>query len=146
MTIIVNAKYLLTSLKEKSLLFQSNEEHSNVMILEEIPWESLTHSNSLHFKRLTLPNPIEVQKPLLIMQDDKGNVRLQFTKREGSNSRISTLGSRASSSPRPSYEYKTPRTFVKLENVDFTPNIPQPRYVTQESLPTSPTYSQMIPE
>ena len=64
------------------------------------------------------------------MQDDKGNVRLQFTKREGSNSRISTLGSRASSSPRPSYEYKTPRTFVKLENVDFTPNIPQPRHVT----------------
>ena len=37
MTTIVNAKYLLMSLKEKSLLFQSNEEHSNAMILEEIP-------------------------------------------------------------------------------------------------------------
>ena len=93
------------------------------MILEEIPWESLTHSNTLPFKWLTLPKPIEVQKHLLVMQDDKGNVRLQFTKRKESSSRISSLGSRASSSPRPSFEYKTPRTFVKLENVDFTPNI-----------------------
>ena len=37
MTTLVNAKYLLTSLKGKTLLFQSNEEHSNVMILEVIP-------------------------------------------------------------------------------------------------------------
>ena len=123
MTTLVNAKCLLKSLKGKILLFQSNEEHSNVMIHEEIPWESLTHSNTLPFKWLTLPKPIEVQKPLLVMQDDKGNVRLQFTKIKESSSRISSLGSRASSSLRPSFEYETPRTFVKLENVDFTPNI-----------------------
>ena len=76
MTTLVNAKYLLTSLKGKILLFQSNEEHSNVMIPEVIPWESLTHSNTWDFKWLTLPKPIEVQKPLFIMQVDKGNVRL----------------------------------------------------------------------
>ena len=38
------------------------------------------------------------------------------------------------------------RSSVKLDNVDFTPNIPQPRYVTQESPPTSPTPSQMLPD
>ena len=32
----------------------------------------------------------EIRKPLFIMQDDKGNVTLQFPKREGSSSRIST--------------------------------------------------------
>ena len=50
MTTLVNAKCLLKSLKGKILLFQSNEEHSNVMIHEEIPWESLTHSNTWDFK------------------------------------------------------------------------------------------------
>ena len=32
----------------------------------------------------------EIRKPLFIMQDDKRNVTLQFPKREGSSSRIST--------------------------------------------------------
>ena len=76
MTTSVNAKSLLTYQKGKTLLFQSNEEHSNVMIPEVIPWESLTYLNTWDFKWLTLPKPIEVQKPLFIMQVDKGNVRL----------------------------------------------------------------------
>ena len=76
MTTLVNAKCLLTYQKRKTLLFQSNEEHSNVMIPEVIPWESLTYLNTWDFKWLTLPKPIEVQKLLFIMQVDKGNVRL----------------------------------------------------------------------
>ena len=76
MTTLVNAKCLLTSPKEKTLLFQSNEEHSSNMIPKEIPLESLTHSNTRDFKQLALPKPIEVRKPLFIMQDDKGNVTL----------------------------------------------------------------------
>ena len=58
------------------------------------------------------------------MQDDKGNVRLYFSKREGSNNRISTPSSRISSSLRPSFEYKPEKASLKLEDVDFTPNIP----------------------
>ena len=46
MTTSVNAKCLVTSPKRKTLLFQANEEHSSTMILEEIPKESLTHSNT----------------------------------------------------------------------------------------------------
>ena len=64
------------------------------------------------------------------MQDDKGNATLQFPKREGLSSRISTQGSRTSSSLKPSFEVSSQRSSVKLDNVDFTPNIPQPRYVT----------------
>ena len=78
MTTLVNMKCLLTSPKRKTLLFQSNEEHSSTMVPEEIPWGSLTHSNIWNFKQLALPRPIEVRKPLFIMQDDKGNVTLQF--------------------------------------------------------------------
>ena len=78
------------------------------------------------------------------MQDDKGNVALQFAKREGSSSRISTQGIRTSSPPRLSFEINSRRSSIKLDNVDFTPNIPHPRYITQESPPTSPTHSQMM--
>ena len=46
MTTSVNEKCLLTSPKRKTLLFQANEEHSSVMTPKEIPWESLTHSNT----------------------------------------------------------------------------------------------------
>ena len=144
-TTSVNAKCLLKSPKGKTLLFQANEEHSSVMTLEEIPWESLTHSNTWNFTQLALPKPIQNRKPLFIMQDDKGNVTIQFPKREErKSSRISTQGSRTSSLPRQSFEINSRRTSVKLDNVDFTPNIPQPRYVTQESPPTSPTLSQMM--
>ena len=80
------------------------------------------------------------------MQDDKGNVTLQFPKQEGSSSRIYTQGSRTSSHPWPFFEMSSWKSSVKLDNVDFTLNIPYPRYVTQESLPTSPTLSQMMPE
>ena len=62
MTTLVNPKCLPISPKGKTLLFQSNEEHSSTMILEEIPWESLTHSNTWNFKQLALPKPIEVRK------------------------------------------------------------------------------------
>ena len=64
-------KCLLTSPKGKTLLFQADKEHS---------------SNTWNFTRLTLPKPIQTKKPLFIMQDDKGNVTLQFAKREGSSS------------------------------------------------------------
>ena len=80
------------------------------------------------------------------MQDDKGNVTLRFAKREGSSSRISTKEVELPLPPRPSFENNSRRSSIKLDNVDFTPNIPQPRYVTQESPPTSPTHSQMMPE
>ena len=50
MTTSVNAKCLVTSPKRKTLLFQANEEHSSTMILEEIPKESLTHSNTWNFR------------------------------------------------------------------------------------------------
>ena len=76
MTTLINARCLLTYPKWKTLLFQSNEEHSSTMIPEEIPWESLTHSNTWNFKQLALPKPIEVTKLLFIMQDDKWNVTL----------------------------------------------------------------------
>ncbi|KAL6343084.1 hypothetical protein AAG906_018917 [Vitis piasezkii] len=78
----VNAKCLLKSPKGKTLLFQANEEHSSTMTPEEIPWESLTHSNTWNFTQLALPKPIQNRKPLFIMQDDKGNVTIQFPKRE----------------------------------------------------------------
>ena len=78
------------------------------------------------------------------MQDDRGNVALQFSKREWSSSRISTQGIRTSSSPRLSFEINSRRSSIKLDNVDFTPNIPHPRYITQESPPTCPTRSQIM--
>ncbi|KAL6316003.1 hypothetical protein AAG906_014928 [Vitis piasezkii] len=59
----------------------SKEEHSSVMALEEIPWESLTHSNTWNFTQLVLLKPIQNKKPLFIMQDDKGNVTIQFPKK-----------------------------------------------------------------
>ena len=62
------------------------------------------------------------------------------------SSRISTQGSRTSSLPRQSFEVNFRRSSVKLNNVDFTPNIPQPRYVIHESPSTSPTLSQMMPD
>ena len=49
MTTSVNAKYLLKPTKGKTLLFQANEEHSTIMTPVEIPWESLTHSNTWNF-------------------------------------------------------------------------------------------------
>ena len=48
-TTSINSKCLLKSPKEKTLLFQANEEHSLFMTPEEIPWESLTHSNTWNF-------------------------------------------------------------------------------------------------
>lgn len=80
------------------------------------------------------------------MQDDKGNVTLQFPKQEGPSSRIYTQGSRTSSHPWPFFEMSSRKSSVKLDNVDFTLNIPYPRYVTHESAPTSPTLSQMMLE
>ena len=79
------------------------------------------------------------------MQDDKGNVTIQFPKREeGQSSRISVQGSRTSSPPRQSFEINSRKSSVKLDSVDFTPNIPHLRCVTQESPLTSPTPSQML--
>ena len=49
--------------KGKTLLFQANDEHSTVMTSEEIPWESLTHSNTLNFTQLALPKLIQNRKP-----------------------------------------------------------------------------------
>ena len=66
MTTSVNAKCLLKPTKGKTLLFQSNEEHSMVMAPLEIPWESLTHSNTWNFNQLALPKPIKNRKPLFI--------------------------------------------------------------------------------
>ena len=68
----------------------------------------------------------------------------------GQSSRISVQdsvhGSRTSSPPRHSFEVNSRRPSVKLDNVDFSPIIPYPRYVKQESSPpTSPTPSQMLP-
>ena len=68
----------------------------------------------------------------------------------GQSSRIfvqdSVHGSRISSPPRHSFEVNSRRPSVKLDNVDFSPIIPYPRYVKQESSPpTSPTPSQMLP-
>ena len=125
MTTSVNAKCLLKSPKGKTLLFQANEEHSSVMTPKEIPWESLTHSNTWNFTLLVLSKPIQNRKPFFIMQDDKGNVTIQFPKiEEGQSSRISAQGSRTSSPPRQSFEVNSWRSSVKLDNVDFTPNIP----------------------
>ena len=76
MTTLINVECLLTYPKWKTLLFQSNEEHSSTMIPEEIHWEFLTHSNTWNFKQLALPKPIEVRKLFFIMQEDKWNVTL----------------------------------------------------------------------
>ena len=47
MTTLESAKCLLTFPKGKTLLFQANKEYSFlIMTPEEIPWESLTHSNT----------------------------------------------------------------------------------------------------
>ena len=81
------------------------------------------------------------------MQYDKRNVTIQFLKREeGQSSKISVQGSRTSSPPRQSLEVTSRKSFIKLDNVDFTPNIPHHRYITQDSPPTSPTPSQMLPD
>ena len=66
MTILVDANHLLKPTKGKILLFQANEEHSYVMTPLEIPWESLTHSNTWNFKQLAIPKPIKNRKPLYI--------------------------------------------------------------------------------
>ena len=66
--------------KRENPFVPSNEEHSTVMTPYEIPWESLTHSNTWNFTQLALPKPIQNRKPLFIMQDDKGNVTIQFPK------------------------------------------------------------------
>ena len=59
------------------------------------------------------------------MQDDKGNVTIQFPKREeGTSSRISTKKSITSSPPRQYFEINSQRSLVKLDNVDLTPSIP----------------------
>ena len=147
MTTSVNAKYLLKPTKGKTLLFQANEEHSTIMTPVEIPWESLTHSNTWNFTQLTLPKPIQIRKPLFITQNDKGNVTIQFPPKEmGQNNRIFVQGSRTSSPLRQYFEVNSRKPSVKLDNVDFKPNIPHPRYVMQESSPpTSPTPSQMLP-
>ena len=58
--------------KGKTLLFQANDEHSTVMTLEEIPWESLTHSNTLNFTQLALPKPIQNRKPCDFLRRFKG--------------------------------------------------------------------------
>ena len=50
MTTSLDAKYLLKPTKGKTLLFQANEEHSYVITPLEIPWKSLTHSNTWNFK------------------------------------------------------------------------------------------------
>ena len=50
-TMLINPKFLLTSHRGKTLLFQLNEEHSFVMIQEVLPWESLAHSNTWDFKQ-----------------------------------------------------------------------------------------------
>ena len=71
MTTLVNAKCLLKPTKRKTLLFQANEEHSKVMTPIEIPWESLTHSNTWNFAQLDIPKPIHSKKPIFIAHDDK---------------------------------------------------------------------------
>ncbi|KAL6342400.1 hypothetical protein AAG906_009073 [Vitis piasezkii] len=130
-----------------TILFQANEEHSSVMTPLEIPWESLTHSNTWNFKQISTPKPIKHRKPLYITQDDKGDVVIQFPSKEiKQSSRISiqesAQGSTTSSPPR--YSVDSRRPTVKLDNVDFAPNVPYPRYVKQESSPpTSPTPSQI---
>ena len=50
MTTAVDAKCLVKPRKGMTILFQTNEEHSLVMTPLEIPWESLTHSNTWNFK------------------------------------------------------------------------------------------------
>ena len=149
MTTAIDAKCLVKPKKGMTLLFQANEKHSSVMTPLEIPWASLTHSNTWNFKQISAPKPIKHRKPLYITQDDKGDVVIQFPPKEtGQSSRISVQesaqGSTTSSPPRYSLDSRRPP--VKLDNVDFAPNIPYPRYVKQEfSPPTSPTPSQMLP-
>ena len=90
MTTAVDAKCLVKPRKGMTILFQANEEHSSVMTPLEIPWESLTHSNTWNFKQISAPKPIKHRKLLYITQDDKGDVVIQFPSKElKQSSRIS---------------------------------------------------------
>ena len=82
MTSVVNPNCLLTSPKDQNLIWQANEKNSIVIIQKPIPWECLTQSKKWNFKQLLALKPIKHPKLLSKIEDEKGNVQINFEPRK----------------------------------------------------------------
>ena len=150
MTSIINPNCLLSSPKDQTLIWQANEKNSTVIIQKPIPWECLTQSKELNFKQLLAPKPIEQPKLMSIIEDEQGNVQINFEPRKEHPRR-----SYSTSSSNSFLEIRTPsrrsnvQSNLNLEEVDYSSTIPDLKYTRtyqniQTSLDRSPTYSQMM--
>ena len=148
MTSVVNPNCLLSSPKDQTLIWQANEENSTVIIPKPIPWECLTQSNEWNFKQLLAPKPIEQPKLLSIIEDEQGNVQINFEPRKENLTR--SYSARSSNSI---LEIRTPsrrsnvQSNLNLEEVDYSSTIQDLKYTkTEQNVQNSrsPTYSQMV--
>ena len=148
MTSVISPNCMLSSFKDQTLIWQANEKNSTVIIPKPIPWENLTQSKEWNFKQLLAPKPIEQPKLLSIIEDERGNVQINFEPRK--------------ETPRKSYSATFSNSFLEvrtppkrfnfqstLEELNSSSTIPDLRYTRQDqNLDTSPTrsstYSQMM--
>ena len=150
MTSVVNLNCLLSSPKNQTLIWQANEKNSTVIIPKPIPWECLTQSKEWNFKQLLVPKPIEQPKLMSIIDDEQGNVQINFEPRKEHLRR--SYSARYSNS---FLEIRTPfrrsnvQSNLNLEEVDYSSTIPDLKYtITEQNIQNSPyrspTYSQMM--
>ena len=125
MTYVVNPNCLLSSPKDKTLIWQANEKNSTVIIPKPIPWECLTQSSEWNLKQLLDPQP----KLLSITEDGQGNVQINFEPRKPISTR--SYSARSSNS---FLEIITPskisnvQSNLNLEEVDYSSTIPDLKY------------------
>ena len=127
MTYVVNPNYLLSSLRDQTLIWQANEKNSTVIISKPILWVCLTQSKEWNFKQLLAPKPIDQPKLMSIIEYEQGNVQIKFEPRK-EHPRISY----STSSSNSFLEIRTPSSrsniHSNMEEVDFSSIIPDLKY------------------
>ena len=148
MTSAVNPNCLLSSSKDQTLIWQTNEKNSTIIIPKPIPWDCLIQSKEWNFKQLLAPKPIEQPKLMSIVEDKQGNVQINFEPRKEH-----PIRSYSKSFLNSFLEIRTPskRSTVhsNLEEIDYSSTIPdlqysRPKQNLENSPKRSPTYSQMM--
>ena len=123
MTYIVNPNCLLSSPKDKTLTWQTNEKNSIVIIPKPIPWECLTQFKEGNFKQVLAPKPIERPKLMSIIEDGQGNVQINFEPRK-EHPRRSYYVSYSNSFLEIRTHSRRSNVYSNFEEVDYSSTIP----------------------
>lgn len=126
------------------MMYQYNIDNTQVQIPTPITWTDVVAGNKWDLKQVMQPKPIIQTRPTIMIEENQGNVHIEFSPTKRNNLRI-TPG-------RFSLDSRTENPFrasSRLREVDFQPNIPNPMYTPmarkEEDMSPSPTMFGITP-